>query len=567
MFLLLSVVFSCRNQTANADKSESSVVIRLPENPERINPILFPGAIEREIYQYLFQPLADLDGESLEFKPVLIKTIPDLEEKLGLFTITVEILPEASWSDGSPITGADYAFTLKAIMHPECNTFRYKYLADYVEDVQINPENPKQFTIVFGSYTMQMVESVLNFEILPAHVYDATGLAGNFTVSDLKNEEKLALLDSLEAYHAFAENFNSVKFSNEVIEGSGPYSFVSWTPNESVVLKRKDNYWADGMEGDYFADVPAQIVFTVIPDEFAALTQLSEGKVDVVNNISQNGLSVFKDSSGQASNFAVLEVQQPRYYALLLNHKNPILSDAGVRRALDMLHDDKEYIQVFENGEGKDLFSFVPEFLPGHNKQMTSTPFDPEKAKEILSESGWTDTDGNGVLDKVIDGKKQDLHLRYMASGGLGTNIGLLLKDACKAVGIDIEMVQKDFALTRKENLATDDYEIIATVMSVDLFLENPFDSFHSGNTDNSNYTNYQSAAADSLITLIGETRDHDLRLKLHADLQKLIQQDAVMIYLYSPVSRIGINQKWNGKALFTRPGYRANTFEPNAVN
>ncbi|MCB0645162.1 MAG: hypothetical protein KDC49_00770 [Saprospiraceae bacterium] len=562
----LFTFLSCKNDSSVPAAPDTRIVIRLADNPERINPILFPSGPAREVYQYIFLPMAELDGESLEFIPVMIKNIPVLKEDNGKISLSVEILEEASWSDGKPVTADDYIFTLKTIFHPECNTFAYKYLVDQVDSVSVDSENKKKFTIYFSDYAMQLIESALSFEILPAHLYDPDNNGEGFSLADLKNEEKTAALDSTESYHRFAESFNSQKYSAEIIEGSGPYAFIEWKPNESIVIKRKENYWGSG-KGQSLDNRPSEIVFAIIPDEVSALTQLSEGKIDVISNVSQNSLSLFEDSLKMAKNFEVLKVQQPRYFVLLLNHKHPALSEPAVRKALDMLHNDPEYIEVFENGEGIDMYSFVPEFLPGHSKEIPPTVFNPEQAKAELQAAGWNDTNSDGTLDKVIGGKKQELKLRYLASGGQGINIGLLFKDACAKAGIAIEVVQKDFALIRKENIATDDFEVVASVMSVDLFLENPFDTYHSSNIETSNPNNYQSSTSDSLITVITETRDQKVRLAAHAQLQKQIKQDAVMLFLYSPISRIAISNKWDAKVYFTRPGYKANTFVPAVVN
>lgn len=552
----------CKNDAKDQGSSDQNFVIRLAQQPERINPILFPAADAREIYQYIFLPLADLNGQSLQFEPIMIKSIPVLNENNGNYSIDVEILEDASWTNGSPVTAEDYLFTLKTIFHPECNTFRYKYIIDIIDDISIDPNNNKKMTIHFGDYSMQMVEAALNFEVLPAYVYDPQGHSKAFNLLDLIDSTKLFALDSAEAFHQFAENFNSQKFSSEIIDGSGPYEFVEWNENESIILQRKADYWGASYDMPAFKARPAQIIFAIIPDEIAALTQLSEGKIDLVNNVSQNGLSLFTDSLKLTPNFYLEKIQQPRYYHLILNLKHPILKDKLVRQALNALHNDKEYIETFEKGEGKDMYSFIPEFLPGHNKSVPETKFEPSQAKTLLQKAGWSDSDGDGILDKVIDGKKYPLSLRFFASGALGVNMALLFKEACKEVGIDIEIVQKEFALIRKENLLPDDFEIIASVASVDLFLENPFDNYHSSNVENSNVANYQSAVADSLINIITTTTNNEVRLKAHGELQQLISEDVVWLYLYSPISRITINNKWKGSSIFTRPGYKANTFQ-----
>ena len=99
---------------------------------------------------------------------------------------------------------------------------------------------------------------------------------------------------------------------------------------------------------------------------------------------------------------------EPAYTYLAWNELNPLFQDKNVRLALAYLVDRKTIIDKVMFGDGVPIQSHI--FY--QNKKLLNTdlveiPFDPEKAKKLLEAAGWKDTDGDGVLDKIIDGKKR----------------------------------------------------------------------------------------------------------------------------------------------------------------
>ncbi|MFZ1789198.1 MAG: ABC transporter substrate-binding protein [Saprospiraceae bacterium] len=566
-FTLLSIlaillIGGCKSDQNGAADTDADFVIRMAKQAEQINPILFPSPIAREIYQYIFTPIAEIDPDNLELVPLLIKAInPLVTHEDGSYTLEAEILEEAKWDDGTPITGADYAFTLKSILHPATDASSYKYMKEIINDVLLDEANPKKFTIVFDDYSMDMKESALTFELLPQHIYDPENITKTFTLRDLADTTKLATLSQDSTFMRFATELNGPKYTREIISGSGPYAFVEWKDNEAIILERKANYWAKDKTEEMFHANPAKIIFVIIPDETAAITQMAAGNVDLINSVTVNTYETFQDSVKGKGNISWLNVQLPKFYVYLLNHKDKMLQDKNVRKALQAINNTDEYIKTFENGNATKLTSFVPSFLPGYNKDIKNIGGQLDLATKYLKEADWEDTNANGTVDKVLDGKKEELKLQMLVSGDLSVKFGLLFKEQCAKAGIELDVVRKDFPLVRKENMNTRNYQIIPTLFSVELILENPFDTYHSSNIETTNISSYTSAEADSLINIITSVENDATRIAAHKKLQEEIYDDAVMIYLYAPIDRIALSDKWEGKASLSRPGYRANTF------
>ena len=76
------------------------------------------------------------------------------------------------------------------------------------------------------------------------------------------------------------------------------------------------------------------------------------------------------------------------------------------------LTDRKQIVQSVLFGLGEVVDSPIYFFRPEYDKDLKSYPFDPQKGLALLHEAGWQDTDGDGVLDKVIDGKKDSAAFR-----------------------------------------------------------------------------------------------------------------------------------------------------------
>lgn len=553
-------IFGCKE---NKIESTNDIVIRLANEPEHIHPILFPNALAREVYQYIFNPLAEINSETLELDALLLTRIPELTvDGEGKFKMEAEIKPEASWEDGSPVTGYDYLFTIKMIKHPLTGADAYRPSVEAISDIIINSTNPKKFTIIFDDYQLLMKENALTVEVLPLYIYDARGLSEYFSLGDLKDVVKLKQLESDSSFTEFAEMINDPKYSHDIVSGSGPYKLDKWEAGQVIILLQKENYWGENSTLASLMSNPDKILFTILPDENAAMSQLSTGEIDVINGVTNETYKVFSDSNKGSDNIDLMKVQMPRYYFYVMNHMRPVMADKSVRIALSLLVDVDQYITVFESGDATKLTSFVPPFMPGYNKDLKPRSYDLEEAKSVLESGGWNDTNGNGIRDKVVNGKPTELKLVVYASAALSSNICLLLKDAAAKAGIAIDVIQKDFATIRKEHLRTGDFDMVASAASLDIVLDDPYGWYHSDNVGEGNLSRYSNKSADSLINIIRSEPSMPKVIKAHHELQAKLYDDVVGIYLYAPKDRVALSKDWIGSPSLRRPGYQANSFK-----
>ena len=348
------------------------------------------------------------------------------------------------------------------------------------------------------------------------------------------------------------------------MSGAGPYRFVSWTADQNIVLEKKDDYWAKDKKTPSLQQGPSRIVFHIIHDELTAVTQLKAGSIDIINEISAESYTELSNDTTQKSKYNFYHPSLMKHYYINVNNQDPKLSDKNVRRALAHLIDVDNVIKNLENGMAVSSVGPIHHIKKTFNKTLVPIKYDPENAKKLLNEADWKDTDNNGIIDKVIGGKKVEMELEiFVSSQPLGKKIAIMLQESASKVGIKIKITEKDFKLIRSENLKTRKYHLVPAVLSQDIIAWDDLSKWHSENDtpDGSNDMSYRSVATDTLINKIITTKSDSDRISLYQQIQEQIYMDQPAIFLYSPEEKIIISKKWNSSSTIKRPGYMANTF------
>jgi len=569
ILMTLLLVSSCRQDSTHT-VSDDELHIAIKRDPNKLNPVTYPVQRAREVYQYIFTPLADFDPDTYELTPILLDNIPEPEAitsgpQAGNIKYVVNIKAGATWADGKPITGEDYLFTLKVIKHPETAAGSYRNYLTNLVSARVNPTNPQQVVVIFDEYYFLSREIVSTLEIYPKHIYDPEGILDQVPLRALHSADRyqqLAATDSL--LTSFANTFNSVKYSREIVSGSGPYELVDWVTDQVVVLERKENYWGQGSDIPYLQAGPKRMIFHIIPDEVAIINQLKSGELDLYAGASAAEFVKLRDSEQYAEQFSFFTPEVLRTYFIALNNSDPALADVDVRKAVAHLVDVDEIIDLMEMGLAKRALGPINISKPYFNKDLQPISEDIAKAKQLLLADGWSDTDGDGTIDRMIDGQHTELELdMYTTGSDLSNKIALLFAENAKEVGIKVNIIQKKYRDFRSENIPKRDYDMITSAVTQDLAYDDLYNKWHSDNDTptGGNSFSYQSARTDELIQQIRDTKTNSELIGLFAEVQQQIEKDQPVIWLYHPMEKIILSRKWKGKATVKRPGYLANTF------
>ena len=564
---LVSFIIGCDSDPkVTASKTEvDQIVVRLPEEPESFSPFHTSSTLGRQVYANMYNTLADYDYQTLELRPVLLVDLPTVERLSdGRTKYTMTLKRDAVWEDGSPVTAHDVFWTIKIIFHPGVvlPSLRAQY-AD-IEEFVIDVQDDRTFSIITSSKKFLEKDIILNTDIYPKAVYDSKGVLDKYDLATLKaleppvEDEDLAQLGS---------DFESITYIKEKAGGSGPYRLENYQNGQFVVLKKKEDYWgANYPEVDQLNQYPDRIIYQFVPDGTTALTLLKNQEIDFMDFSHRSSAAYYddlKEDSLMSSLFKFEDVVNPRFVSILLNHEDPKLADKSVRRALRYMIDVDRVINQLQRGNGQRQIGPVHMSKPQYNKNIQPENYNPEKAKEILDAAGWIDSDGDGVRDKIVDGRKLDLEFTWHISGStFSVGLGTMASEVGKDVGIKIEMIEKPTSTTVSENIYPGDYDLYGTIKTQSVIKDDLYLYFHSSSIGGGqdNLIRYSNPEVDKLVETIRATDDEEIRQQAYLKVQEVLYEDVDAIYLYSPVLKIVHAADISPALSSRRPGYYMNS-------
>lgn len=563
------------NTTVNSKKADNnSVFVHQLGDADYLNPLISTSANASYIQLDIFQTLLDIDFNSLELEGQLAVGRPEIKEitsgqYAGGMSLVFEIRPEAVWDNGTPITASDVAFTIKALKNPKVNSGSSRPYFEFVEAMEPDPANPKKFT-VFSKKKYFMAEvSLGGLNIMPEYVYDPQGLLKNFTIAQLSNPKDTSRLGNNTQLKAFADAFNSPKFSREkgFVVGSGPYSFEGWETGQLISLARKKDWWGDKVKdaGDVLQARPEKLFYKVIPDWTTAVTSMKDEGLDVAYGIRNSDFIDLQKNERFKKLYNLSSPTQLSYDYFGINTKNPKFRDKRVRRALAHLIDKKEIIDVLLYGMGEGVIGPIHPTKPYYNKDLAPIEFDVDKAKALLKEAGWEDTDGNGIVDKQIDGQKVEMKftLKYNQGNDRRKNSCLLFKENARRAGVEVEVLVREWTVFLEENKRRE-FDLFCGGWVQSPQPDDLKQIWHteSDTPDGSNYVGFGTPETDRIIEEIQVTLDENKRAELYKKIQERIYDEQPYIFLVSPKERIAIHNRFEDTQVsIKRPGFNEKTF------
>ena len=199
----------------------------------------------------------------------------------------------------------------------------------------------------------------------------------------------------------------------------------SWKTGQEVELVRDAKYWGVG-KPDVDQAYLDRHRYRVINNSDAALTSLKSGSLDTM---SLQPLQFMQQTGGERfkKDFEKYEYFSPNYSYIGWNNDHPIFRDKRVRKAMTYLIDRKQMVKTILFNLGQVVDGPIYFYRPEYDKNLVSIPYDPKRALELLAEAGWKDSDGDGILDKTIDGKKMPFRFEIKFNSGNATRKSVAL--------------------------------------------------------------------------------------------------------------------------------------------
>jgi peptide/nickel transport system substrate-binding protein len=207
--------------------------------------------------------------------------------------------------------------------------------------------------------------------------------------------------------------------------GTGAYRFVSWSKDDQLVMEANRDWWGWGGK----APSVDRVVWKPIPDDFARLSALQRGEVDVITNVPPDEMKIVR----------TLTVPATRTVTFWMNTTQPPLSDQRVRQALHYAMDVPSIVKNLYAGQGKPFSGGLADTDFGYNPALKPYPYDPTRAKKLLAEAGY-----GGGIDVTL----------FAGSGTMVNDKQLLeaMADMWSKVGVRAKIEMMEMAQRQKMN-------------------------------------------------------------------------------------------------------------------
>lgn len=570
IMLVVAILFSCSKEKKNSDNITTSytrelapvdtagavtgdwIIQRELADPQSLNPITLQDATGREFSYLIFERMMwAADRTSYELIPWLVDSLPI--ESPDHLTYIFRLKKNITFSNGKPLTGEDIIFSFKALMNPFVDAAQLRNYYENLESVELI--NDDKYTIRFklSKVYFRSVNAIADLQIMSKEVVDPEGLTDKYSWAECKDME---VAGKNPAAKKFAEFFNSEEMNRnpKYLIGSGPYIFEKWETGQFVYFKRNPNYWnQEGLFGKVFPD---KMVIRVIQDQSAAVVAAKNREIDLMYVVKPADF-VKELANPEQFNMKKADPFESVFNYIAWNMANPLFSDKKVRLALSHLVDRKSIIEKIHFGLAVPIQSPVYfEDKKHFNPDLPEILFDVEKAKQLLKEAGWEDSNGDGILDKEINGKRTDFKFIFLNNTNVARRQALLVvTDALKKVGI-IAGVQDIEWSVFLEKLKKHEFDAFMGAWVTTEYPPDEYQLFHSSQIKNegSNYVSYHNPEADKLMEAYRIEFDENNRSEIIKKLQQILYDDQVYTFLWTPNAKYIYGDRYKNVRWYPTP-------------
>ena len=484
--------------TSAPTAEERTIVIGLVDAPTSLDPADHRERQSETVIRNMFDGLVTRDtrsGVHLE----LAEEMNWLDEQ----TLEVRLRRGVLFHDGTEMTADDVVFTFEriiqenAIEYPEPHTSLRRGLITPLESI----EKIDAYTVVmhFSGPWPPALQMLVHQQIVPKHYLEEVGTQG---------------------------------FIEHPI-GTGPFRFVSAGPDlQEIILERFDDYY--GGAPDLPPVGPAcvdRVVFRVIPDALTRAAALRAGEVDIIQAVPLDLVEVL----AEAPDVQVRTAPGTRPVWMDMNVNRSPFDDGRVRQALNYVVDKQRIVDEIYGGRAVVLPGPLSPFNNFVNKELEPYPYDPEKALDLLSEVGWMDSDGDGILDE--DGQPFAFILDTLE---VWRPLAEAVADQLQAVGIEATVRLWERQVIRPRLLTGERMAYLDGWGDSAFDPVGHFEAKWHGYVEGQpygrgNYSGYDNERVNELIRMGEVTADPAERQRIYDEAQEIIYEEAPAVFLILP--------------------------------
>lgn len=420
------------------------------------------------------------------------------------------------------VTAEDFKFYIDVIRDEDVHAAPLRTYYHDLEEIKIL--NDYEFLVKWKNRSYGTLESTLSMSPLPKHFYVKAG-----------------------------EKFSGTKFNNDsernrMIISCGPYKFVRWDKDSKVIFEANDDYWGI----DYGIAPPIkELVFELIKHPNSRFQALLSGKLGQLGLTPDQWVQRSESEEFKKAKLQKYKLLSQSYFYIGYNLKNELFQDKKVRQALTMLVDRERIV--------RDIFRNEAEIITGpffknskyYDNNIKPYPFDIEKAKQLLAEAGWRDSDGDGILDK--DGKKFEFTILAVSSHPIQEKMLPIIKEDMAKAAVDMKIQTIEWSVYLQK-LQKREFEVCTLGWSVP-YESDPYQLWHSSQADllnSSNHIGFKNKQADELIEKLRRTFDIKERIRLAHEFHQLIHDEQPYTFLVAPYSLGAVSERYGNLRIFS---------------
>lgn len=444
----------------------------------------------------------------------------------------VVLRDDLTWSDGRPITAHDVEFSFRTIMNPKVpvpavrsGTEELKWVAAYDDRTVVFFHKEALATNVFN----------ISFPIIPKHIYE----------NSLDEDPTLQNSD----YH--------VRLENNPVTG-GPYRLRSRARGqEFIVERREDWYMHNGRQvrrKPYFREIR----FRVIEDPNTSLLAVKNAQIHDLELNPEQWVTQTTQSDFYRHNTKATGTEWGFSY-IGWNCQDPLFTDKRVRQAMSCALDHEEMLKeicygLYEPGTG--IYHPTAWMAPKPAPQPYQQDLD--RAEELLDEAGWTDSDGDGLRDKQIGGRKVNFEFSLIIGEGSKTaeRIATLMAENLDQIGIRCRAQPMEFTVMQ-ERMQTHKFQAVLAGWGTGVDPESGENLWTTKAIKaGRNYSAYSNPEIDRLFEQGKREFDRKKRAAIYAQIATILWEDQPYTWLYYRNSFFAFNKRLRGYTFSPRGPY-----------
>jgi peptide/nickel transport system substrate-binding protein len=476
----------------------NSIVLGSIGDAQRLIPMLASDGASGEISGWIFNGLVKYDKK--------INLVGDLAESFTASPdcrkVTFKLRKGVKWQDGPEFTSADVLFTYQKATDPKVAT---PYSGDFERVEKIEAPDPYTIQVTYKEPFAPGLAS-WGMGIIPKHLLDNADL-------------------------------NTSEFNRKPV-GTGPYRMKEWATGQKIVLTANETYF----EGKPRVE---EYVYRIIPDNATMFLELKAGGLDFM------GLNPLQFQRQTETAYFKQFFNKYRYPAFAYTYMgynllDPRFKDKRVRQAIAYATNRQSVINGVLFGIGRPATQPVPPESWAYNPDVPKYDYNPEKAKQLLAEAGWKDTNNDGILDK--DGQPFAFTLMTNQGNEERAKTAEIIQQDLKKVGIQVEIRVLEWQAFLHQFIDKKKFEAIILGWSLGRDPD-AYDIWHSSKTKEGefNFVSYNNPEVDRLLLEGRKTCDQEQRKKIYNRIHALIAEDQPYTFLYYPDALPVLHKRFKG--------------------